>query len=121
VTQKAGGFGIFKKRTSNAFGKGEPLLIYVEPVGYGWSQQGPLYKSDIAADFELRDTKGKILAGQKDFASFRLTSHDRNTEYFMNVTYNLSGLPAGAYIIGTTLRDKVTGKTAGFDLPFSVK
>lgn len=121
VSQKAAGFGIFKKRASSEFQKGEPLLIYVEPIGYGWKQEGSVYKSNIAADFELRDTKGKILAGQKDFASFKLASYDRNTEYFMNVTYTLTGLPAGAYVIGTQLRDTVTGKSASFDLPFSVK
>lgn len=121
VTQKASGFGVFKKRTSNEFKQGEPLLIYVEPAGYGWRQDGPIYQSEVTADFELREPNGNILGGQKDFASFNFRSHDRNIEYFMNLTYNLSGIRAGKYIIGTQFRDKVSGKSASFDLPFEVK
>jgi hypothetical protein len=121
VTQKATGFGIFNRRKSNIFKPGEPLLLYAEPIGYGWKQDGQVYKSDIIADFDLRDSKGKILTGQKDFGAFRIDSYDRNTEYFVNMTYKLTGLSAGKFIIGTTLRDKITGKSGSFDLPFEVK
>ena len=121
VNRKASGFGVFEKRQGSQFKQGEPLLIYAEPVGYGWHQDGAVYQSELAADFELRNPKGNILGGQKDFAAFNFRSYGRNTEYFMNLTYNLSGLPAGKYVIATRFRDKISGKTESFDLPFEIK
>ena len=121
VAGKAAGFGIYERRADSVLKQDEPLLLYAEPVGYGWKQEGEIYMSQIAADFELRDGDGKTLGAQKDFGNFKLAGHDRNTEYYMNLTYNFTGLPVGKYIIVTIFRDQVTGKAGSFETPFEVK
>lgn len=121
VAQKASGFGIFDKRADGPYKQGEPLLIYAEPVGFGWRQEGDLYKSEMVADFVLHNASGKVLGGQKEFGNFKVSSHSRNTEYYVNLRYNFTGLPPGRYVIVSTLRDLVGGKTGSFETSFEVQ
>lgn len=121
VSKRATGFGVYEKRPDGPYKNDEPLLIYVEPVGYGWKKDGDIYNSEIAADFAVRDAAGKVLGGQKDFGNFKLSSHARNSEYYVNLRYNFTGLAAGSYVIVTTFRDIVSGKSASFETNFEVQ
>ena len=63
------GFGQYVERPNNAFKKGEKLVTYAEPVGYGWKDIGNgLYEFGFKVDFLLKTPDGKVLAGQEDFA-----------------------------------------------------
>jgi hypothetical protein len=115
------GFGLYQPRPESAFRSGEPLIVYVEPIGLGWRPEGEGFSSQFTVDFELRSPKGEILTGQKEFGKFGFNSRERNIEVMAHLTINLSGAPAGDYVFGATFHDKVSGKQASFDLPFSIK
>lgn len=121
VTQKADGFGIFNVRPNNTFAAGEAMLLYGEPIGFGWRQQGDLWQTDFLADVAIRDAGGKELFKQEGFQRFNLTSRVRNREFMVNFTYNLTGLPKGDYQVETTLRDQVTGKKGSITLPATIQ
>ncbi|MGD9867326.1 MAG: hypothetical protein AB7U38_04910 [Hyphomicrobiales bacterium] len=121
VQEKANGFGLYKRRADGPYQLKEPILIYAEPVGFGWRKEGELYNSDMVADFVLHNAEGKVLGGQKEFGNFKVSSHVRNTEYFINLRYNLTGLPAGKYVIVSTIRDLVAGKSGSFETPFEIR
>ena len=108
-------FGQYEARSSNRFGLDEKVMLYVEPVGYGWETSADGYRSELVTDFLLSTPDGKILAGQKGFGTFPLVSAVRNREYFLSVTYTFRGVPPGEYVITTTVRDRVTGKEGSFD------
>lgn len=121
VTEPAAGFGIFKQRPNAVFTAGQPMLVYAEPVGFGWTRNGEVYTTDFAADVVFRDKAGKEIFRKDEFQIFNLSSRFRNREFMCNFTYTLTGMPAGDYTVETTLRDRITGKKGSFTLPFTVK
>ncbi len=121
VTQKADGFGIYNQKPNNNFASGEPLLLYGEPVGFGWRQQGELFQTDFVADVTIRDKAGTQLFAKEEFQRFNLASRVKNREFMVNFTYTLSGLAKGDYQVETTLRDMVTGKKGSVTMPVTIQ
>ena len=122
VAEPASGYGVYNVRPDNVFGAGQPLLIYMEPVGFTWAQQGSTYQSHIVADFDLLTPDGRVLAGQKDFGSFQFVSHEHNTEYMATMTLNLTGAPAASYVLQITLRDQMNNdQSVSVRMPFEIK
>lgn len=120
VAAKPGSFGVYDLRENSVFHKNEQLLIYAEPIGFGYGRDGEMYTIDIAMDFDVRSKDGTLIARQMDFGSLQFRSNVQNREFFANITYNFSGLKPGDYEVITTLRDKPSGKTAEFTLPFTM-
>lgn len=122
VTQPAEGYGIFNVRSDAVFASNEELLIYLEPVGFTWVQENGIYRSHLAADFELMSPGGKILAGQEDFGEFRFASMAHNTEYMANLTLSITGAPKDQYILKVTLRDLLNNnQQASVRMPFEIR
>ncbi|HYM73651.1 MAG TPA: hypothetical protein VET89_11760 [Stellaceae bacterium] len=115
------GFGQYTERSSNTFKKGEKLVTYAEPVGYGWTDIGDgMVRFGFKVDFLLKSPDGKVLAGQDDFADLSQQSHARNREFMVILTLNVSGAPAGDYVIEYKLRDVTGAKTGTFSQPFKI-
>ena len=120
VAKKAQGFGQFEERSSNVF-KGEPLIAYAEPVGYGWKDVGNgMFEFGFAVDFLIKSPDGKILAGQQDFARLAERSHARNLEFMVTLTLNVAGAPPGDYVVEYKMRDIAGDKSTSFELPFKI-
>ena len=54
VTEAPGGFAIYDPRPNDVFKPGEPLIVYTEPVGITWQQDGDKVSSKLVVDFEVR-------------------------------------------------------------------
>jgi hypothetical protein len=121
VSQKASGFGIYQARPNNKYRSGEPVLLYVQPIGYTYKKQGAQYQFGLTADFTFLTEGGDVLAGKRGFGNWVMTSHERNTEFFMNLTYTLSGVKPGNYIIETILNDKFSDKTTKIRTPVIIE
>ena len=120
VASEPAGFGIYDLRESNEFKRNERLLIYAEPVGYGYGRDGQLYTIDLALDFTIKSPDGKVVASQVNFATLSLRSRVANKEFMAKVTYDFSGLEPGAYEVITRATDKNSGKSAEFSMPFKL-
>jgi hypothetical protein len=120
VAGEPGGFGIYQRRDSNSFKKSETLLIYAEPIGYGFSKEGDLYVVDISMDFVINDKSGAQIAAQQNFGTLNLKSNVPNREFFAKISYDFSGLKPGDYEVTTTLNDKASGETVSFALPLTM-
>lgn len=112
--------GMFSRRDSNSFNSGEPMVAHFHTAGYGWEKRGDLWQTNWAMDFIIRTPDGKVIGGQKNFDNLSVGSTSRNRGVVGTVTYTFR-LPTGEYVVETTVRDKTTGKTAHFDLPFVIK
>jgi hypothetical protein len=121
VTGAPSGFAAYEPRGDNVFKPGEPLIVYLEPVGIAWQKEGDIVSSKLEVDFELRSPDGKVLGGQKSFGEFAFTAREQPIDYMAHVTINLTGAPAGNYILGLTIRDTKSGKSVSADLPFEIK
>lgn len=121
VAEKGSGFGVYNPREGDTFAPGTPMLVYAEPIGFGWNRSGDIWRTDLIADVTIRAKDGKQLFAQEEFQKLQLASRVRNREFMVNFTYTLSGITPGDYLLETTLRDQVTGKKGSFTLPFSVR
>ena len=121
VSQHPDGFGQYVERADNEFKKGEKLVTYAEPVGYGWKDIGNgQFQFGFKIDFLIKSPDGKILAGQEDFADITETSRAKNREFMVTLTMNLTGAKAGDYVIEYKLRDIASSKTGSFTQRFKI-
>jgi hypothetical protein len=120
VEERANSFGDFAARESARFKPGEKLVVYAEPVGYVWRDEGEFFHFGVATDFLVKSPNGQILGGQDDFGKFMLRSRARVMEFMLNLTLTLDGAPAGDYVLQFTLRDLYSDKSTKFELPFAI-
>lgn len=129
VAEPAKGYGIYQPRKDNVYlvasperpvfpGKGQPMYLYLEPVGYHLEAlPGGRAQISLAMDVDLFDAQGKSLFSKKDFMRTQTVSHHFNREFFLNVTVNLKGAPPGVYQLRLTLKDLVGKQQAVATLP----
>lgn len=121
VSEPPKGFGEYVERPDSVFKKGEKLVTYAEPVGYGWKELGGgLYEFGLKVDFVIKTPEGKVLGGQEDFADLSQKSHARNREFMLTLTLSVTGAPAGDYVLVYKLRDVTSSKTTTFSQPFKI-
>jgi hypothetical protein len=121
VSEHPAGFGQYVERADNVFKKGDKLVTYAEPVGYGWKDVGGgSYEFGFKVDFLIKSPDGKVLTGQEDFADVSEKSHARNREFMVVLTMTLTGAPAGDYVIEYKLRDVTSSKSTSFSQPFKI-
>ena len=115
------GFGLYQERGSKEFKHGEKIVVYAEPVGYGWKDLGKgMFELGFVVDFLIKSRDGKILAGKENFMRIATETHTRNLEFMVVLTLNMSSAPAGDYVVEYKLHDIATDKTAIFEMPFKI-
>lgn len=121
VAEPPQGFGAFNPRENNVFKAGTPMIIYAEPVGFGWRKAGDIWRTQMEADLVVKTKAGEVLLRRTGFQTLQVASRVRNREFMVHLTYRFTGFPKGAYVAETTLRDTVTGKKGTFALPFVIQ
>jgi len=121
VNEEPKGFGAYAPRDNNVFAVGAAMIAYAEPIGFAWRKSGDLWRTDLAMDMVLRAKDGSELARKNDFQQLKVASRVRNREFMTHFTYTFTGLPPGEYLVETTLRDKASGKSGTFALPFVLR
>jgi hypothetical protein len=121
VAENATGYGVFNPRSSIVFKKGEPILIYCEPMGFGYGSPGEgLFSVNFIIDLQVLDASGNQLANAEGATEYNMTSRHQNREVQANITYNLDGIPVGQYTLITTLRDKNSTKSGSFQTAIEI-
>lgn len=121
VAAQPQGYGAYNPRETSVFSSGATMIAYVEPIGFGWRKNGDIFETDLAIDLVVKGRDGAVLLNKEDFQGMRLGSRVKNREFMAHLTYTFSGIPAGEYVAETTMRDKVTGKSGSFALPFIIR
>ena len=121
VTEAPQGYGMYSPVTKPVFDPVDPIHVYFEPVGGTIRREGGLFKMSLAADFAVKDAKGKVLGGQENIQGLQTATRTFSSEVMMTLTFNLKGLPAGQYTLVVTLRDLYSDKKAAVQLPFAVQ
>ena len=121
LIEEASAYGSYVPRSSNVFAPDDKVKVYVEPVGYAHRRNGDTYEVELVGDFALKTATGQTLLAEKDFARFPLASRRPNREFYLSISYSYRNLKPGHYVIATTLRDLVGGKSASFEVPIRVE
>ena len=121
--EESSGYGIYVERPTPAIYKpGEKIRAYVEPLGFGYGRNAVGGKEiGFDVDFRLIDPDGKELFSRDNFVEVGSPVRYDNREFNLSIAVDLSGLPQGDYIAHFLLRDQNSDKSAGFELPFSVR
>lgn len=121
VVEPASGYGIYNPRPTTSFKAGESIFVYAEPFGYGFGEPGPgLYSIGFFVDLQVVAADGAVLGEVPNVAELDLTSRVRNREFLATITYDLSGLESGSYVLITSLRDKNSAKSGSFETPIEI-
>lgn len=115
------GFAAYQPRADSIFSTDEPIIVYTEPIGVAWKKDGEQFASKLVVDFEIRSPDGQVLAGQKGFGEFELAAREPPVDYMSHIKLDVTGAPEGSYILGLTIHDTNSGKSASTDLPFEIK
>jgi hypothetical protein len=114
------GFGMYQPRPNNVFKKGEPLIAYIEPVGFGWKELDEgRYTLGFRVSYKIYLADGKVGIAKDDFVTIQKQSYDRNREFNLVLTSNLDA-PPGDYVLEYTLHDVTGDKSTTFKLPFKI-
>jgi hypothetical protein len=113
----ASGVGVYTPRADHRYRSGESLHLYVEPVGYGFGDDG-LGNKLIAlnVDMTLRSEAGEALGTIENITTINVSSRVKNRELFLslNLTLDESSLPLGKYKAEFVIRDQNSDKKVGF-------
>ncbi|MGL5008974.1 MAG: hypothetical protein ACRC6I_03775 [Paracoccaceae bacterium] len=121
VVNSVEGFGVYEERPDAVFKAGEPIVIYAEPLGYGWKDNGDgTYTFGFAVDLQLKTADGTVVAGQEDFLTLETTTRAKNKEFQLTLTLNADGVPPGEYTIEYTTRDIASEKSGTISVPIEV-
>jgi hypothetical protein len=121
VASPPDGFGAYNPRESNIFASGASMIIYAEPVGFGWRKSGEVWQTDINIELTVKSKTGEVLLHKNDFQKLRMGSRVQNREFIATLTYTFTGIPNGEYVVDTIFHDTVTKKSGTFSLPFVVR
>jgi hypothetical protein len=114
-------YGVYTEKEGAVFAPGEPVVIYAEPVGYGYRTNADgTFSFGFNFDLVVKTDDGEIVAGKDDFANTELVSKVQNREFLVSLTLTLNEAPAGNYVLEYLAQDIASDETATIALPFTI-
>jgi len=122
VIDQPDNFGTYQPKAGEDFKAPEPLILYCEPIGFTQVKTGETYKYSIIGAFDILDSTGRVLGGQKNLGPYEQSGYRTfSTETMLAMTIGIQGLPAGSYIMRVTLTDNLDQtKSVQLDKPFKI-
>jgi len=111
----------YTSKKNNVYRKGETIYITSQLLGHGLKKIGDSYQINITTDFLVLDENGKVLGGQEEVYKFNHISAIPNTDFLLDLTYTLTGLPSGTYKIQTKINDQISAKSTTFENIIEIK
>jgi outer membrane protein OmpA-like peptidoglycan-associated protein len=111
----------YTTKKDHVYRKGETILITSQVFGHRLKKVGDSYHINITTDFLVFDETGKVLGGQEEVYKFDHVSAIPNTDFLLDLTYTLTGLPSGTYKIQTKINDKNTAKSTTFENKIEIR
>lgn len=118
----ATGYGQYSERLQgSSFAPDEKLVIYVEPVGYGYGNPViGLFKIGFDVDLTMLTKEGEVLFAQDDLVRKSQTARTPGREFYLKLTLTLTGMKPGSYDLSLRLRDQNSEKYAMFQMPLTI-
>ncbi|HEY9013019.1 MAG TPA: hypothetical protein VIN06_18590 [Devosia sp.] len=114
-------YGVYTPKDGSTFAPGEQIVVYAEPVGYGYRTNADgTFGFGFNFDLVVKTKDGEIVAGKDQFATFELTSNAQNREFLVSLTLTLNEAPAGDYVLEYLAHDIASDETATISMPFTI-
>lgn len=116
-----GGFGIYSERANHIYKPGEKIVLYMEPVGYGYGSDGlGNNKIALSVDITVVSSAGESLGTSEKVSRIQIASRSHNRELFFKLDLSLDGLPPGKYRCDFLMHDENSSKTAPFSTDIEI-
>ena len=114
-------YGNYVTRAGSSYRPGEQIHLYVEVLGYGWTDNGDGTQSELLdADLNLLNAQGTTVASQAKFLSANIKSREKLLETFLTLDATLTSFDAGDYKLQYVLHDLAGGKQTTFEVPITL-
>jgi hypothetical protein len=121
VETSSTGYGIYDARETNVFKPGEPIISYVEPIGFGWKPiEGDKFEMGFAIDLVLKAEDGRVISDQKGYMQVKQESHERNREYSIDMALTFDNPAPGKYSVTYTIHDTSSDEQSSFVQAFEI-
>lgn len=121
VEGEVAGYGNFTPRASARYAPGEPIRLYVEPVGLAAvAQEDGSIVQGFVIDLVIRDAGRAVIGAAPGLMESGVSVRLRPNDFFAALTYNLTGLPAGRYSLESTMRDRNSDRQGSFAVEIEV-
>ena len=120
LVESSDGFGRYVERADRVFRPDEPMTIYVEPVAFGYGGSGPATTVDLDVDLAIENSTGQVLTEAKNLVEFSSEASPGRRELALTLTLQAPYLRPGDYRAIFNVRDRNSGKSGSFDLPFTL-
>ena len=121
VREKPPYYGAYNPRADNIFRRDEPILVYLEPIGYTvLTDEHGLFHFALTADFAFHSEEGEILGAGENVSRWKVSTREVMTEFHIVFTYTGASLTPGKYVIDTVVRDVNSEKKLRIRLPIVV-
>jgi hypothetical protein len=118
---EAGGTGANQGERANAsFSPGDSLVVYLEPVGYGYGSAGGKNTIDFGIGLAIENATGQVLSEAPDLFSFSREVAGKRRDIGLTVAFKVPALYPADYKAIFTVRDRNSEKTASFEMPFTI-
>ncbi len=105
----------YRKKPDNVYALGDKIYITSQVFGHNIRKKGDGYQINVAVDFLVKTTDGKVLGGVNDILKYNRITPIPVTDFYLNLTYSITGTQAGTYVVQTTVRDLISQKSTRFD------
>ena len=120
LVESSDGFGEYVERADRVFRPDDTMMIYVEPVAFGYNTSGPTATIDLDVDVAIENMTGQVLNEGKNLIEFSTETSPRRRELGMTLSLGAPYLRPGDYKAVFTVRDRNTGKSGTFEVPFTL-
>jgi hypothetical protein len=120
VTAASNAYAQYELRASGDFRPGETANVYLEPVGYGFAEDGGLTHVRFSTAVEIQRADGIVMAQSPAFGTFDWAGHGASPAVPVTVSVALPDLKDGDYWLIVTLTDETSGKALSATLPFAI-
>lgn len=115
-----GGYGIYDERADTTFRPDDKMMIYVEPVGFGYGGSAAATTIGFDADLAIRNATGQVIVEREGLMSLSTQSAPNRREFAMNLSFGVPFVRPGEYTAVFTLHDQNSDKSGSFEIPFTI-
>jgi hypothetical protein len=121
TVDSSGGYGVYAEHAGAAFKPDEKLMVYVEPICFGYGGSGASTTIGFKADLAIENATGQVLGEAKDVFALSTPSTPNKREFSMTLTFTVPFLRPGEYKAVFTVHDQNSSKTGNFEVPFTIE
>ncbi|HRD77459.1 MAG TPA: hypothetical protein PK264_16250, partial [Hyphomicrobiaceae bacterium] len=107
------GYRRYARRTNLAYKGGEQIVLYGEPIGFGWSAVVNGQQLHMVVNIEIVDQTGAVVFKPED-VTLRQTEATMPAEPFVHVAFVLPTLKPGEYAVHYKFHDRANKKMVRF-------